>query len=64
VTKKRLGPLAEQTKWIGADITQVELEPLAYTCGMTMQYFIFVPQPINVLLMFETSLGLSSQVGT
>ena len=30
VTKKRLGPLAEQTKWIVADITQVELEPLAY----------------------------------
>jgi SAM-dependent methyltransferase len=30
VTKKRLGPLAEQTKWIGADIAQVELEPLAY----------------------------------
>jgi SAM-dependent methyltransferase len=29
-TKKRLGPLAEQTKWIVADITQVELEPLAY----------------------------------
>jgi SAM-dependent methyltransferase len=30
VTKKRLGPLAEKTKWIVADITQVELEPLAY----------------------------------
>jgi 2-polyprenyl-3-methyl-5-hydroxy-6-metoxy-1,4-benzoquinol methylase len=30
VTKKRLGPLAEQTKWIVADITQVALEPLAY----------------------------------
>ena len=30
VTKKRLGPLAPQIKWIVADITQVELEPLAY----------------------------------
>jgi 2-polyprenyl-3-methyl-5-hydroxy-6-metoxy-1,4-benzoquinol methylase len=30
VTKKRLGPLAEQTNWVVADITQVELEPLAY----------------------------------
>src|SRR5437660_279697 len=30
VTKKRLGPLAEQIKWIVADITQVELEPSAY----------------------------------
>jgi 2-polyprenyl-3-methyl-5-hydroxy-6-metoxy-1,4-benzoquinol methylase len=30
VTKKRLGPLAEQTKWIVADVTQVELEPSAY----------------------------------
>ena len=30
VTKKRLGPLAEQVNWIVADITQVELEPLAY----------------------------------
>jgi 2-polyprenyl-3-methyl-5-hydroxy-6-metoxy-1,4-benzoquinol methylase len=30
VTRKRLGPLANQSKWIGADITQVELEPLVY----------------------------------
>lgn len=30
VTKKRLGPLAPQINWIVADITQVELEPLAY----------------------------------
>ncbi len=30
VTKKRLGPLAEQAKWIVADVTQVELEPSAY----------------------------------
>jgi 2-polyprenyl-3-methyl-5-hydroxy-6-metoxy-1,4-benzoquinol methylase len=30
VTKKRLGPLAEQINWIVADITQVELEPSAY----------------------------------
>jgi len=30
VTKKRLGPLAEQIKWIVADVTQVELEPSAY----------------------------------
>jgi 2-polyprenyl-3-methyl-5-hydroxy-6-metoxy-1,4-benzoquinol methylase len=30
VTKKRLGPLAEQINWIVADITQVELAPLAY----------------------------------
>ena len=30
VTKKRLGPLAEKAKWIVADITRVELEPLAY----------------------------------
>lgn len=30
VTKKRLGPVAEQVNWIVADITQVELEPLAY----------------------------------
>jgi 2-polyprenyl-3-methyl-5-hydroxy-6-metoxy-1,4-benzoquinol methylase len=30
VTKKRLGPLAEQTNWIVADVTQVELEPAAY----------------------------------
>jgi 2-polyprenyl-3-methyl-5-hydroxy-6-metoxy-1,4-benzoquinol methylase len=30
VMKKRLSPLAEQTKWIIGDITQVELEPLAY----------------------------------
>jgi 2-polyprenyl-3-methyl-5-hydroxy-6-metoxy-1,4-benzoquinol methylase len=30
VTKKRLGSLAERIDWIVADITQVELEPLAY----------------------------------
>jgi 2-polyprenyl-3-methyl-5-hydroxy-6-metoxy-1,4-benzoquinol methylase len=30
VTKKRLGSLAEQIKWIVADITQVELESSAY----------------------------------
>jgi len=30
VTKKRLGPLAEQINWIVADITQVELNPSAY----------------------------------
>jgi len=30
VTKKRLGPLAEQVKWIVADVTQIELEPSAY----------------------------------
>jgi 2-polyprenyl-3-methyl-5-hydroxy-6-metoxy-1,4-benzoquinol methylase len=30
VTKNRLGSLAEQTKWIVADITQVELEPSGY----------------------------------
>ena len=30
VTKKRLGPVAEQIKWIVADITQAELAPLAY----------------------------------
>ncbi len=30
VTKKRLGPRAEQIKWIVADITQVEFEPSAY----------------------------------
>ena len=30
VTKKRLGLLAEQVKWIVADITQVELESFAY----------------------------------
>jgi SAM-dependent methyltransferase len=29
-TKKRLGPLSAQIKWIVADITQVELAPLAY----------------------------------
>ena len=30
VTKRRLGLLAEQVKWIVADITQVQLESLAY----------------------------------
>jgi len=30
VTKKRLGPLAERIKWVVADITQMQLEPLAY----------------------------------
>jgi SAM-dependent methyltransferase len=30
VTKKRIGPLAEQIKWFVADITQIELEPLVY----------------------------------
>jgi 2-polyprenyl-3-methyl-5-hydroxy-6-metoxy-1,4-benzoquinol methylase len=30
VTKKRLGVLAEQIKWIVADITQAQLEPFAY----------------------------------
>jgi 2-polyprenyl-3-methyl-5-hydroxy-6-metoxy-1,4-benzoquinol methylase len=30
VTKQRLGPLAEQINWIVADITQMQLEPLAY----------------------------------
>ena len=30
VTKKRLGLLAERVNWIVADITHVELEPLAY----------------------------------
>ena len=30
VTKKRLGALAEQIKWIVADITQAQLEPFAY----------------------------------
>jgi 2-polyprenyl-3-methyl-5-hydroxy-6-metoxy-1,4-benzoquinol methylase len=30
VTKKRLGLLAEQVKWIVADITQVQLESFAY----------------------------------
>jgi len=30
VTKKRLGPPAERNKWVVADITQVQLEPLAY----------------------------------
>jgi len=30
VTKKRLGSLAKQINWIVADITQVQLEPLAY----------------------------------
>jgi 2-polyprenyl-3-methyl-5-hydroxy-6-metoxy-1,4-benzoquinol methylase len=30
VTKKRLGALAEQIKWVVADITQAQLEPFAY----------------------------------
>jgi len=30
VTKKRLGPLAEQINWIVADITRVDLEPSVY----------------------------------
>lgn len=30
VTKKRLGPLAQQSEWIVADVTQVELPPSAY----------------------------------
>ena len=30
VTKKRLGPLAERIKWVVADITQMQLEPLTY----------------------------------
>jgi 2-polyprenyl-3-methyl-5-hydroxy-6-metoxy-1,4-benzoquinol methylase len=30
VTKKRLGLLAEQVKWIVADITQAQLESFAY----------------------------------
>jgi 2-polyprenyl-3-methyl-5-hydroxy-6-metoxy-1,4-benzoquinol methylase len=30
VTKKRLGPLAEQIRWIVADVTQIELEPSVY----------------------------------
>jgi len=30
VTKTRLGLLAERINWIAADITQVQLEPLAY----------------------------------
>ena len=45
VTKKRLGPLAEQTKWIVADITQVELEPLAYDVWHDRAVFHFLTEP-------------------
>ena len=30
VTKKRLGPAAEQVRWLVGDIVEIELEPCAY----------------------------------
>ena len=44
-TKNRLGPLAEQVRWLVADITKVELEPKAYDVWHDRAVFHFLTAP-------------------
>jgi 2-polyprenyl-3-methyl-5-hydroxy-6-metoxy-1,4-benzoquinol methylase len=45
VTKSRLGPAAEQVRWLVADITKVELEPRAYDVWHDRAVFHFLTTP-------------------
>jgi SAM-dependent methyltransferase len=45
LTKSRLGPAAEQVRWLVADITEIELEPLAYDLWHDRAVFHFLTAP-------------------
>ncbi|MFI5116035.1 MAG: class I SAM-dependent methyltransferase [Terriglobales bacterium] len=45
LTKGRLGPAAEQVRWLVADITEVELEPRAYDVWHDRAVFHFLTSP-------------------
>ena len=45
LTKSRLGSVAEQVRWLVADITEIELEPLAYDLWHDRAVFHFLTAP-------------------
>ena len=45
VTKKRLGPAAEQVRWLAGDVTEIELEPHAYDLWHDRAVFHFLTAP-------------------
>ena len=45
LTKSRLGSAAEQVRWLVADITEIELEPLAYDLWHDRAVFHFLTAP-------------------
>lgn len=45
LTKRRLGPAAEQVRWLVADITEIELEPRAYDAWHDRAVFHFLTAP-------------------
>ena len=45
LTKGRLGPAAEQVRWLVADITEIELEPRAYDVWHDRAVFHFLTAP-------------------
>lgn len=45
VTRKRLGSSADQVHWIMADVTRIELEPLAYDVWHDRAVFHFLTEP-------------------
>jgi 2-polyprenyl-3-methyl-5-hydroxy-6-metoxy-1,4-benzoquinol methylase len=45
VTKKRLGPAADRVHWLAADITTVQLEPVAYDVWHDRAVFHFLTAP-------------------
>ena len=45
VTKKRLGPAAEQVRWLEGDILKIELEPRAYDLWHDRAVFHFLTTP-------------------
>lgn len=45
VTKKRLGPAAEQVRWLVGDIVEIELEPCAYDLWHDRAVFHFLTTP-------------------
>jgi SAM-dependent methyltransferase len=49
VTKKRLGPAAEQVRWLEGDILKIELEPRAYDLWHDRAVFHFLTTPARRL---------------
>ncbi len=45
VTRKRLGPAAERVHWLAADITETQLQPLAYDVWHDRAVFHFLTAP-------------------
>jgi len=45
VTKKRLGPAAEQVRWLAGDVTEIELAPRAYDLWHDRAVFHFLTAP-------------------